>query len=169
LSTQVDAFFPVRERQLPKEKGDETMRKLRVLGGLVVMLAAALGLAPGAASAVTVNVQLVINTPTDDVTSSLNPASPRFDQVFEAGSVKSADGTTTFGTFMWVVTRSTGANANFFDGVIVLTAGNIFIKLVNNFSTGVEQGIIVGGDGSFKGVTGTILRVSGNTFQITAP
>jgi hypothetical protein len=134
----MDAFFPVRERQLPKEKGDETMRELRVLGGLVVMLAA-LGLAPGAASAVTVNVQLVVNTPTDDVTSSLNPASPRFDQVFEAGSVKSADGTTTFGTFMWVVTRSTGANANFFARLLSVTIaerrGRTLWRTQPNFSS----------------------------------
>ena len=144
-----------------------TSRGICVAGGLLAVVAT-LALSPGTAWPASVDLQLVVNTPTDDVISSLNPSSTRFDLVYEAGDVKTATGSTILGGFLWVVTRSIRANANYFDGVLVFPTGNAYVKLTLNFATGATRGMIVGGDGAFAGITGTIERIGG-IYRFTLP
>lgn len=137
--------------------------------GWLLAVVATLVLSPGTAWSESIDLQLLVNVPDDDVISNLNPPSNRFDLVYEAGDVKTDDGSTTLGSFMWVGTRSLKAPANYLDGVLVFPTGNVYVKLTLNFATGALQGIIVGGDGAFAGVTGTIVRIDllGSLYQFT--
>jgi hypothetical protein len=96
-----------------------------------------------------------------DEISSLNPSSSNFDLVYEAGPVQSVDGMTTFGNRMCIVTRSAIGSFNYFDCVVVLAQGNVYYKMVRNFTAGTMRGTILGGDGAFQGITGTITETPG--------
>jgi hypothetical protein len=134
------------------------------LGGLMVVVVA-LALSPGTASATDVRFFLVA---TSDFVSNLNPSHTEIDTVYEAGDIKAADGVTTLGKYIQVAVRSTTSNSNFADGVAILPGGNVYFKLLHNFADGSERGMIVGGDGSFKGITGSIIR-SGGPYQASVP
>lgn len=134
------------------------------LGGLLV-LTVALALCPGTASATDVPFFLVA---TDDFVSNLNPSHAVLDTIYEAGNIKAADGVTTLGKYIQFSVRSTTVNANYSDGVAILPGGNIYFKLLRNFADGSERGMIIGGDGSFKGITGSIIR-SGGPYHASVP
>lgn len=123
---------------------------------------------PSLAKAGTINVQFVA---VDSPISSLNPSSTKFDVVYQAGTIKSEDGSTTFGSFLETVPRYSGTAGSFnsFDGVAVLPGGNIYFKMVHNFADSSERGIIIGGDGAFAGTTGSITRISLTVHQVTFP
>jgi hypothetical protein len=119
---------------------------------------------PQAASSDELDLHLIIQ---NDVISTLNPANAFFDVIYESGPVKTADETTTVGSWMWVGTRSNTPSMNYFDGVIALPGGNTYFKLLQNFGDGSRRGVILGGDGTLAGITGGIRGISGTLYRFT--
>jgi hypothetical protein len=105
--------------------------------------------------------------------SDLNPTAAAFDVVYSAGSIKSGDGLTTFGSYMEITPRYAGTASplgfNYIDGVAVLPGGNVYYKRVRNFADppNTARGIILGGDGAFFDVFGSIAQISSTVYRIT--
>lgn len=137
--------------------------------GSCAALACALILLPSLVKAADIDVQFVS---ADSVISGLNPTSVKFDIVYTGGSLKSGDGSTTLGKYVEVTPRYAGAAGtfNYTDGaVVVQSAGNIYYKMVRNFADppNSAHGILVGGDGAFAGITGTITQLSLTVYRVT--
>jgi hypothetical protein len=138
-----------------------------------VAIAFVLILLPGLARATTtIDVQF---EQTNSSISDLNPIAAAFDVVYTAGSIKSEDGLTTFGSYMQTTPRYVGTAAplgfNHIDGVAVLSGGNVYFKIVRNFADppNSARGIILGGDGTFAGVEGSITQISLTIYRVTLP
>jgi hypothetical protein len=144
----------------------------RSWGGWMAVIVLSVFLPVSLAHATDINVHFVTTgDPNDDVISSLNPPSTKFDIVYLAGFIKSEDLSTTFGSFLEIVPRyvGTAGTFNYFDGVAVLPGGNVYYKMVLNFADSSKRGVIVGGDGTFAGTTGSIERISGTLHRVSIP
>jgi hypothetical protein len=138
-----------------------------------VALAFVLILLPSLVKAATIiDVQFV---QTNSNFSDLNPTAAAFDVVYSAGSIKSGDGLTTFGSYMETTPRYIGTAAplgfNYIDGVAVLPGGNVYFKMVRNFADSpvLTRGIILSGDGTFAGVEGSIAQIDSTVYRVTLP
>lgn len=142
----------------------------RSWGGCVA-LAFVLILLPSLVKAATiVDVQFVQS---DGAISGLNPSAAGFDVAYSGGLIKSADGTATFGSYFETIPRYNGSAGtfNYTDGAAVLPGGNVYYKIVRNFadSPNTARGIILGGDGTFAGVAGSIAQISLTVYRVTIP
>lgn len=121
-------------------------------------------------AATVIDVQFVES---DGAISNLNPSNGKFDVVYSGGLIKSADGLTTFGSYLETVPRYSGSAGSFnsIDGVAVLPGGNVYFKMVRNFADppNSARGILLGGDGTFAGVTGSIAQISLAVYRVTLP
>lgn len=131
---------------------------------VLTLLCIAFVLIPAAAWSLDVDLML---SETNSSISDLNPATTNFDVVYSAGPVKTSDGSTTLGNWMCIVPRTTAGNFNLFDCVLVFAPGNIYYKQVLNFATGEQQGTVIGGDGPFQGISGSVSRISGFVYRFS--
>jgi len=140
----------------------------RSWGGWMAVIFLSVFLPVSLAHATDINVRFVV---TEEPISDLNPSAAAFDIVYAAGFIKSEDLSTTYGSYLESVPRygGTAGSFNYVDGVAVLPGGNVYYKMVLNSADSSKRGIIVGGDGTFAGTTGSIERISGTLHRVTIP